>query len=169
MYLIIRDKNAEEIGRISEENGTIVGDTKFAKEIAKMYTDTGPKLDVKEFFGTYSRKLDQFFGYDLFDDDGVQIIIDAEGKKYTVNPETGQLEERIKPGTKIVYYNMEGKALVTISVDGQKLTGDDEYSQEFLDEYMLNFDNEKEAVQHIIEVARESRQSYITPVLEEGP
>ena len=169
MYLIIRDKNAEEIGRISEENGTIVGDTKFAKEIAKMYTDTGPKLDVKEFFGTYSRKLDQFFGYDLFDDDDVQIIIDTEGKKYTVNPETDQLEERTKSGTKIVYYNIKDEAVFTISVDGDKLTGGDEKSQEFLDEYMLNFDNEKDAVQHIIEVARASRPSYLTPVLEEGP
>ena len=38
MYLVIRDKNGE-IGRISEEKGTIVGDTAFAVKLAKSYTD----------------------------------------------------------------------------------------------------------------------------------
>jgi hypothetical protein len=167
MHLVIRDKNGE-IGRISEENGTIVGDTEFAVKLAKSYADDVDFVPV-EFFAFYSRKVDQFIGYDLFDDDGVQIIIDTEGKKYTLNPDTGQFEERTKPRMKIIYYNMEGAAVWIISVNGDQLVGDDEKSQEFLDEYMLNFDNEKEGFQHIIEVARESRQSYITPVLVEGP
>ena len=95
------------------------------------------------------------------------IVIDEEGTKYTLNPDTGQFEERTKPRMKIIYYNIKDEAVITISVVDGKLFGDNQKSQEFLDDYMLNFGNEKEGFQHIIEVARASRPSYITPVLVE--